>query len=651
MQKVIVKENQMYKLLEPIKIGKRIARNRMVMPPMETRLFDKLGDSTDAAVDYYARRAKGGVGMVIVENTFVDELESRSSIVSSGLYSDHLVAGKFRVAEGIKKAGALAILQLSHGGRQCVPGATGLQPVAPSAVMCKFVQRMPRELTIEEIVRIEDAFATAAGRAKQAGFDGIEIHGAHGYLISSFLSPYTNKRNDEYGGDRDKRATFPKNIIRKIRATVGENFIVGYRITAADYVEGGLTIEDTSYFAKSVEDEIDYIHVSAGIYESMAQVMISPMYQPRNTIVELPIAMKKVITKIPVIAVNSIDVPDGEKLLQENGADMISFGRSLIADPDLPKKVKEGRVEDIRPCIRGHEGCISLFFAACPMRCEVNPEAGREESYKIKKVADPKKIVVIGGGMAGMESARVAEMYGHSVTLIEQSSQLGGHFIEAGEPSFKIEIKNMRKWLIRQIEKSSVEVLMGTTATTEMVKEMNPDAIIIAVGSEYIKPGIPGIENTITGAEAIMNSSATGEEVVVIGGGLVGTETALHLMEKGKKVTIIEALGELVPEDDPLSKIAIGRRIQSSNANVLLDSRVVSIGKNSVTYTSGGEEKTVNADTIVAALGLGARSKVASEFEALGVESYVIGDAVKGGKLFNCTHDAWYAVRCISGLE
>lgn len=640
-----------YKLMEPIQVGSYTFKNRIVMSPVESRMSTPDGDTTKEMCDYYAERAKGGAGAIIVENTFVDSIASRSSLVSSGLNTDHLIAGKFRLAEAIKSNGAVAILQLSHGGLQANKAAVpGQEALAPSAVASKVVQRMPRPLTIEEIVGIEDAFAQAARRAKQAGFDGVEIHGAHGYLVCSFLSPYTNKRTDEYGGSPENRARFPMNIIRKVREQVGKDFIVGFRLSGAEYVDGGLTIEDTTAFGKMIEDQVDYIHVSVGNYETMAAWMISPLYRPEAAIVNLASAMKKAVTKCKVITVNALDANTGEKAIENGDADLVAYGRPLIADPYLPNKIKEDRLEDIRPCMRGHEGCISLFFAGCPIRCEVNPQAGRERDYNIVKCSEPKNVVVVGGGMAGMEAARVASLYGHNVTLIEKSGELGGHFIEATVPEFKNGARGVLNWLRTQIKKSNVNVMMNTEATPELVKSQNPDSLIVAVGSKYIVPPIPGIENVIDAKKALMNMENIKDKVVVIGGGLVGAETALHLAKAGKDVTIVEMLDQIVSLDEPLSQTAIKMELDAANAKVITSAKVVEIKKDGIVYSKDGNLESVSADTIIAALGLGAQKGVVEKLNGICADTYVIGDAVRGRKIYNCTHEAWNTVRKISGV-
>lgn len=641
-----------WKLMEPIQVGSYTFKNRIVMPPMESRLSTVDGDVTQEMCDYYAERAKGGVGAIVVENTFVDSIAARSSLRSSGISLDHHVAGKYRLAEAIKQNGSVAIIQLSHGGLQAkITAVPGQDCLAPSAVASQFVKRMPRPLTVEEIVGIEDAFAAAAVRARDAGFDGVEIHGAHGYLICSFFSPYTNKRTDEYGGSRENRCRFAMNIIKKVRERVGYDFIVGLRISGAEYVDGGLTIEDTTAYGKMLEDYIDYIHVSVANYERMARWLIPPLYRPMGLIVDLASAMKKAVTKCKVITVNSLSVDIAEKALQNGDADMAAFGRALIADPYLPNKIKENRIEDIRPCMRGHEGCVSLFFTGAPMRCEVNAEVGREREYKIHKVEKPKKVVIVGGGMAGMEAARVANLYGHEVVLIEKSDHLGGHFVEACKPKFKEEALGVLNWLKRQVEKSGVQVKMNTEATPDLIKSLKPDSLILAVGSDYIRPSIPGIERTITAEKALMDTDSVKSPVAIIGGGLVGSETGLYLAQNGHDVTILEMRPDIVPEDEPLSQIALKEALEEANVKVLTNAKVVEIGDGSVTCEREGKRETANVATAVAALGLAARRDVVEKLQGVCDETLVIGDAVRGRKLYNCTNEAWVAVRKISGVE
>lgn len=637
-----------WNLLKPFQLGHITLKNRMVMAPMETRLFNPLGDITQDCIDYYAARARGGVSMIIIENTFVDSKASRSSLVSSGLNTDHLIAGKSNLAEAIHDYDAIAVIQLSHGGRQAAPGATGLDCVAPSAVPCKTMQRMPKALSLEDIVEIEDCFAQAARRAKSAGYDGVEIHGAHGYLICSFLSPYTNKRTDEYGGSLENCARFPLNIIRKIREQVGDDFIVGYRLSGDEYIDGGIDSELACAFGKLIEDKVDYIHVSAGNYESIGNCMITPVYISQRPIVHLAAAMKRAV-KCPVIAVGALNAQLAEEVLGKGEADLVAFGRALIADPDIPNKIKKDQLEDIRPCIRGNEGCISLFFSGRPIRCEVNPACGRESKNVSRKTDSPKNVVIIGGGVTGMEAARYADQIGHRVTLFEKSGELGGHYIEATASSFKQEGAALIAWAKKQLEKSKVCIIMNTEANPKVIEMLKPDALIIAVGSRYIVPSIPGIETAMKPSTALLQPETTGQKVVVIGGGMVGAETALNLAQKGKEVTVLEMRDVLVPEDEPLTQGVLICKLAEEGVNALTGSKVVDIRSNGVTYIDkDGVKNDLSADTVVAALGLTADKSTVAHYENICENTFVVGDARKGGKVFDCFHQAWLAVQDIS---
>ena len=628
------------KLLEPVAIGNRTLKNRIILPPMETRLNTVHGDVTTELIEYYAARARGGAAAIIVENTFVDDKESRSSLVSSGLYSDHLIRGKNLLAEAIQEHNCLAIIQLSHGGRQANGRANPLQPVAPSEVMCRVTQRMPRALSILEIQQIEDAFAEAAYRAMLAGFDGVEIHGAHGYLIAEFLSPYTNRRTDEYGGSLENRARFAANILKKARAKTSDNFIIGIRINGSDFLEGGATIEDACAYVSILNDLADYFHLSGSIYETAPLYNITAMYMPGGAYLPFAEAVKKV-TKKPVIAVGSLDYKMGEQALQEGQADIIALGRSLIADPELPNKLAQGKPEEIRPCCRGNEGCISRFFEGRTIRCELNPACGREAAYKIRKTAQPKRIVVAGGGIAGMEAAQVADKMGHQVILLEQTDSLGGHLIEGGAPDFKEKTAGYLMWLKLQIKKSNVNVRMNTPATPELIKSLAPDALIIAVGSCYVQPSIPGIEHTLQADKVLLAGDIDANSVVVIGGGLVGSETALVLAEKGKQVSIVEMLGALVPGHEPGARAELLYRLDKAKVNIRTSCKVKEIATGSVVCENG---ETIPCDVVINATGLAANSREAAVLSGIVPITYVIGDCAGARKIYNATHEAWRTV-------
>lgn len=636
-----------YKLLEPIKVGNSVFKNRIVMPPMETRLNMPNGDVTREMIDYYAERAKGGAAALIVENTFIDDKESRSSLISSGLYSDHLIAGKNLLAEAIKDNGALAILQLSHGGRQAVAAATGLQPVAPSAIASKVIGRMPRALEAEEIETIEDAFADAAERAQTAGFDGVEIHGAHGYLIFSFLSPYSNVREDSFGGSVEKRARFAKNIMRKVRSRVGDGFIVGFRISGSDFIPDGFSLEMACETVPMIEEYIDYIHVSGGVYETSAFSTIVPLYGPMGGLIEHAAAIKKCVN-IPVITVGALDVKLGEKALGEGKADIVAFGRPMIADPDIPNKIMQDRIEDIRPCFRGHEGCLSRFPTGCTIRCEVNPACGREREYKIEKAAEPKRVLIAGGGLSGMEAARVASLMGHKVTLMEKSDVLGGHIIEGSVPQFKDKVAELLEWLKHQLRKSDVEIKMNCEVTKEALQSQALDVLIIAVGSEYQSGGIDGADNAVFADKALLCPNNLGKNVVVVGGGLIGAETALMLAQQyGKKVVILEQMGDILQGHEAGCKESLVHYLNEAGVKIMCGYKVDNIDKQSVVCSSRTTQTCLNTDSVVLANGLFAKRDTVAELLDFANKTIEIGDCVSAGRIYDCFHDAWKAVRKI----
>ncbi len=634
-------------ILTSIKIGRKTAKNRIVMPAMECRLNTIDGSPTQLMIDYYEERAKGGTGMIIVENTFVDDLESRSSAASSGFYSDHQIAAKALLAEAIKDHGALAIIQLSHGGRQANVIATGLECVAPSAIPCKVTKRIPRELTVSEIERIENAFADAALRAKKAGFDGVEIHGAHGYLISEFLSPYANKRTDEYGGSFENRSRMPKEVIKKVREKVGRDFIVGFRINVDEYLgEEGLLPKESCRFIAEVQKDIDYVNCSAGNYETGPFCQICSTYEPQAKIVPLAAEMKKNVD-IPVLAVGSLDAGLGEAVLEKNEADIVAFGRQLIADPYFAKKIAEDRIEDIRPCCRANEGCCSGFDLGYPMRCELNPAAGQEKKYAIHKAEEKKRVVVVGGGCAGMEAARVADLMGHEVILMEKTDHLGGHLREAVVPPFKNKTGEALEWLERQLKKGGTYIELNVDVTPEKIMDARPDAVIIAVGSKYTLPPFKGKENAIFADEALFCQEKVGKNVVVIGGGLVGVETALTLAENtGANVTIVEMLDGLSYNMDGNARRAMLKRIEADGINVRCSHKVKEIKEGSVVCEDLADQKDVEfpADTIVMAIGLTANNEENAKYDDLGVKTVRIGDCKQARNISKCFHEAWHAV-------
>jgi 2,4-dienoyl-CoA reductase-like NADH-dependent reductase (Old Yellow Enzyme family)/thioredoxin reductase len=638
---ISTKDVKKWKLLEPIKVGRMLFKNRMVMAPLLTCLATEDGSVTKETLDYYSERAKGAIAAIIVEYAYIRK-EGQARPHQLGIFSDQLIPGLSQLAEMIKANGKKALLQIVHAGRQAPRDVTGGQAVAPSPV--ELLGEVPRELTLTEIEEIEDAFAEAARRGKQAGFDAIEIHGAHGYLVSEFLSPYTNKRTDEYGGALRNRARFALEVVKKVRDRVGTQFNLGFRMNGDDYVPGGITRDEVSKFAKMLQDaSIDYIHVSAGMQDSIQRI-IQPMYIEEASLVPLAELVKKAV-KIPVITVGSLNVRTAEKALSQKKADIVAFGRSLLADPELADKLVLGRIEDIRPCIRGNEGCTSNVRLGRPIRCEVNPAAGREAEIRIVPAKIKKNVVVIGGGIAGMEAARIAALRGHKVTLFERGEKLGGHLVEASVPQFKDGIRQLVDWSLKQLDKGGITIKLESEVTPEQIRKLKPEVLIVAVGSDYTVPTVPGVDKpfVVTADDVLLNRKTIGERVVVIGGGLVGSETALYIAEKLKKsVVVVEMLDQIMNGVEVCCKKALMERLAKTSVEVHLGWRLERITDSGVICAdNNGKQHKLEADTVVLAIGLVERARLVEKFKGLAPEVYVIGDCAEARNIYHAFEDAW----------
>jgi len=413
---------------------------------------------------------------------------------------------------------------------------------------------------------------------------------------------------------------------------VGEDFIVGIRMNGSEfYDEGGLTEEESPLLAKLFEPYVDYISVSGATYETGALWNIAGMYVPEGPLVFLADAVKKAVN-IPVVVVGSLDENSAEQALADGKADIAALGRSLISDPELPNKLMEGRADDIRPCCRGNEGCLTRFYEGNSIRCELNPACGREREYRLSRSSARKKVAVIGGGIAGMEAARVADILGHVVTLYEKTERLGGHLIEGSVPDFKEKTGKFVAWLERQIAKSGVDVKMNTEI--DDVSGLDADAVIVAVGSEYAIPPVSGIENAICAKDALVDG-VEARTITVIGGGLIGCETALMLAEQGKDVTIIEMLGDLVPDHENNARIGLLNRLEKAGVKILLNTKVDSVDS-------------IDTEAVINATGLVARSELAHKLADADKMVYIIGDCDEARNIYDAMHEAWRAVLEIS---
>jgi len=633
------------KLFEPIKIGTMEVKNRFVMAPMVTNYAANDGSVTERFTAYHKARAKGDVGLIIVEATFVHP-RGKGFSNELGIDKDALIGKLTELTDAVHEHGAKIAVQLYHSGRQSYSAVTGGPLFAPSPLACPVCGETPVEMTKQDIGDLITAFGEGARRAKAAGFDAVEIHGAHGYLVGQFLSPYSNKRADEYGGSLENRARFPLEVLAKVRETVGENYPVLYRLSSEEFVTGGLTIEDIKEFAPMlVEHGIDAIHVSGGVYESAAMI-IQPAAVPQGVYVSNASAIKEAIgSRVPVIVVGRIKDPAmAEDIIRTGKADMIAMGRALLADPELPSKLQAGTPEEIRRCIGCNQACIDRLFQDQDIACLGNPLTGREWQYNLEeKAAKSKKVLVIGGGPGGLEASRVAALRGHDVFLYEKNQELGGLLPIAALPPHREEINDLTDFLISQVKKLGVQVTVGHAVDEAVIDDIKPDEIIMATGATPIIPTVPGVEtaNIVTG-EAILTGASFGKNVVVVGGGLVGCETAEFMAAKGAHVTIVEMLDAVAADMGALDKALLMMRLEEMGVTIITGGTVTAFKENSVVMEKAGKEETIDGvDTIVLALGYKAEVTMQPLLEKKKIPYHMIGDCAGPRKITEAIYEGF----------
>lgn len=638
------------KIFQSASIGTLHVKNRLFMAPMGTRLASEVGGVTQRQIDYYAERAKGGVGTIITEVTCVDYPIGVTGPTNLCLHDHGYIAGHNELVEAVHTYGAKIISQLVHAGRQTRPASIkGMQPVAPSAIPCKFINAMPRELTTGETEEIVAKFIEAAVRVKTAGYDGVELHGAHGYLIAQFMSAASNHRKDRYGGDLLGRMSFPLEIIRGVRKEVGPDFPLLFRFSAEEFVEGGRDLEESKQVARILEEAgVDVLDVSAGAYESMP-TMIEPMSYAQGWKIYLAESIKKVV-KIPVIGVGAIRTPEvAEGILRDGSADFISLGRALLADPYWPRKAREGREKEIIPCISCNVGCIGeRIFRNLHIRCALNPLTGREGlKDALLPVGKKKKVFVIGGGPAGMAAALYADEKGHEVILYEKSQRLGGQLHLAATPPGKEKFVWFLDYLRNQIEKRKIEVRLEQAVTPEAVFRGNPDVVILATGAVPQIPDIPGIDgpSVCTAWEVLEGNVEVKDKVVLVaGGGTVGCETAQYLAPDNRKVIIAEMLDGIALDMEPINRMDLISKIQESDIEVLLGREIGGIEPDGVLLSDREKkEEKIKVDLVVLALGSAPANELAKELEGKVEEVYLVGDSNKPRKIMDAVYEGFQA--------
>lgn len=619
------------KLFEPIQVGSMQVKNRIVFPPIGTMLANPDGTVSERLVRYYARRAEGGAGMVTVEVAAVDPAQFIAP-TQIRISDDSFLPGLTRLARAIKDNGARAVVQLHHPGRQTRSTVTGVPPVAPSPIPCPLLRETPKELTVEEIRKLVDYFAQAAQRAKEAGFDAIELHGAHGYLMCQFLSPYSNQRQDRYGGSTEGRARFPLEVIAAVRERVGRDYPIVFRFSADEHVAGGLTLDETRKIARMLEQAgVDCLSVSAGNYGAM-EWTVQPVLFPRGCLVSLAAAIKKEV-KLPVITAGRIiDPQQAEEVLQKGEADLIAFGRGLLADPDLPRKAQAGRMGDIRKCITCMSCQNEVFGSSAPMICLINPETGHEGETE-GKAARLRKVLILGAGPAGLEAARVAAVRGHQVTVWEPARAIGGRW----------------SWLIHGYIAEQTSVLKGLGVTVRLGKHINrravstlrPDAVLFT--QEATPQRIPGVEGdrVVLADDVLEGRQAAEGKVIVLGAGSTGCEVARHLRRSGAEVTIVEPSPRTAYGLEMNTRRALTQQLASEGIRVINRAKVTGYQARALRYQPAeGAEQTLPADWVVLALGCQPSPEVPQWLSGMGVEVHALPFCDQPAMAYRTARDA-----------
>ncbi len=653
------------KLFTPIKIGSCEIKNRFAMAPMgPLGLADAEGGFNQRGIDYYTERAKGGTGLIITGVSFVDnqvEEHGMPNCPCSTHNPVHFVRTAREMTERIHAYNAKVFFQMSGGfGRVTIPTNLGeFPPVAPSPIKHRWLEKTCRELTKEEIRYIVEQFGKGAFNAKRAGFDGVQIHAVHeGYLIDQFAIALFNQRTDEYGGSLENRLRFAKEIVEEIKKTCGQDFPVTLRYSPKSFIkdfrEGALPGEEFEEKGRDLEEGVeaakllveygyDALDTDVGSYDSWWWSH-PPMYQEKGLYRPYAKLMKETVN-VPVVCAGRMDDPDMALEAIENGTtDIISLGRPLLADPDYVNKLRAGKIADIRPCISCHEGCMGRIQEYSMLNCAVNPQACRERATMLMPVLKPKKVIVVGGGVAGCEAARVLALRGHKPELFEKGSRLGGNLIPGGRPDFKEDDIALADWYTHTLDQLEVPVYLNNEIAKEDILGSSADAVIIATGSEPRVFSLGDDENVYPAADVLTDKADPGDKTVVIGGGLVGCETALWLAQKGKKVTIVEALDRILAKNGPLchaNSEMLERLIPFNDIEVVASAKAKEYADGILSVeTEDGSIKYIECDSVILSVGYKENADLFAELEYEIPEIYKLGDA---RKVSNIMYGIWDA--------
>jgi len=643
---------QLTKLFEPIKIGSMELKNRIKMPALSLRYARDM-KVTDRLRDFYAERAKGGVALIGIacSATRLETSEAGDELVA--IYDDRFIAGLRELVDICHAYGAKIYAQTGVGYGWAF-GDGPVELVSPSGITASGRPKPPfhigtpkdaappRALTVDEIHQIVDAFGEAARRAREAGFDAFECGVAGGYIISQFFSPRTNKRTDEYGGSLENRARISIDIVDSVTKKAGEDYPLLFRLSASDFLDGGYTLEDTKVLAQLAEKAgVRAFDAMYGWHESPVPTVQSSV--PQGYWVYVAEELKKVVNA-PVGAGTRISDPlFAEQIIAERKADLVYMARPLIADPELPNKAIEGRLDSIRPCIACCH-CLDMMIEG-PVACTVNPGAGKEGEYTIMPTAKPRRVMVVGGGPGGMEAATIAAQIGHEVTLCEKGDRLGGQMLLAALPPYKDGIDKLTRYLIHQVEESRIRVKLGQTVTLESISECKPDIVIVATGASPIIPNVPGIdgENVVQAVDVLAGRKQVGRTVVIIGGGMVGCETAEFLSQKGKQVTILETLDRIGNDMGPTVRWVILGRLRKAGVKMEASVMVTEITSVGTKGLRAGSLEFFGGDSVVIAVGAKANKELAETLKDKPLALYFAGDCIEPRRIVSAIHEGFQA--------